>query len=81
MDKLRSEDVQLQEPHAATRRDKGFGGNGAGCEDGLEGMGIHPTTWLDSKQEGFEWRSKGTVVWMHDWYVRLYSFSIRSIDM
>lgn len=29
-----------------------FGGNGAGWEDGLEGLGIHPTTWPDSQKEG-----------------------------
>jgi len=45
-----------------------FGGDGAGWENGLEGMGIHPTTWPDSQQEGFEWRCKNTVVRTHDWY-------------
>ncbi|KAF8758855.1 phospholipase C [Rhizoctonia solani] len=29
-------------------------------EHGLEGMGIHPTKWPDSAQEGFEWDLKGT---------------------
>lgn len=45
-----------------------FGGDGAGWENGLDGMGIHPTTWPDSQQEGFEWRCKNTVVRTHDWY-------------
>ncbi|CAA7267006.1 unnamed protein product [Cyclocybe aegerita] len=45
-----------------------FGGNGAGWEGGLEGLGIHPTTWPDSDQEGFEWELKGTRVRTHDWY-------------
>ncbi|KAF8531624.1 PLC-like phosphodiesterase [Gautieria morchelliformis] len=37
-----------------------FGGNGEGWEGGLEGLGIHPSTWPDSKKEGFEWWLKGT---------------------
>ncbi|THV07832.1 PLC-like phosphodiesterase [Dendrothele bispora CBS 962.96] len=45
-----------------------FGGNGDGWEGGLEGLGIHPTTWPDSKKEGFEWDCKGVRVRMHDWY-------------
>lgn len=44
-----------------------FGGNGAGWEDGLEGLGIHPTTWPDSEKNGFEWELKGTLVKTHDW--------------
>ena len=44
-----------------------FGGDGQGWEDGLEGLGIHPTTWPDSKREGFEWWLKGTIVKTHDW--------------
>ena len=31
-----------------------FGGDGAGWENGLEGLGIHPTTWPDSEKNGFE---------------------------
>ncbi|KAK7449768.1 hypothetical protein VKT23_013243 [Stygiomarasmius scandens] len=45
-----------------------FGGNGDGWEGGLEGLGIHPTTWPDSMKEGFEWNCKGVRVRTHDWY-------------
>ncbi|CAE6471452.1 unnamed protein product [Rhizoctonia solani] len=45
-----------------------FGGDGKEWEHALEGMGIHPTTWPDSRQEGFEWDLKGTTVKTHDWY-------------
>ncbi|KAF8528239.1 PLC-like phosphodiesterase [Hysterangium stoloniferum] len=45
-----------------------FGGDGEGWEDGLEGLGIHPTTWPDSEEDGFEWWLKGTQVKTHDWY-------------
>ncbi|KAH7340197.1 PLC-like phosphodiesterase [Rhizoctonia solani] len=45
-----------------------FGGDGEEWEHGLEGMGIHPTTWPDSRQDGFEWDLKGTTVRTHDWY-------------
>ena len=44
-----------------------FGGDGAGWENGLEGLGIHPTTWPDSEKNGFEWELKGTIVKTHDW--------------
>jgi len=44
-----------------------FGGTGEGWEGGLEGMGIHPSTWPDSSKEGFEWMCKDTVVKIHDW--------------
>ena len=44
-----------------------FGENGAGWENGLEGLGIHPTTWPDSEKNGFEWELKGTIVKTHDW--------------
>jgi 1-phosphatidylinositol phosphodiesterase len=44
-----------------------FGGNGAGWENGLEGLGIHPSTWPDSEKDGFEWELKGTIVKTHDW--------------
>lgn len=46
-----------------------FGGNGDGWEGGLEGLGIHPTTWPDSEKNGFEWELKGTIMKTHDWYV------------
>ncbi|KAJ8495569.1 hypothetical protein ONZ45_g12805 [Pleurotus djamor] len=45
-----------------------FGGNGDGWEGGLEGLGIHPTTWPDSEKSGFTWNCKDTLVRMHDWY-------------
>jgi len=35
----------------------------------LEGLGIHPTTWPDSKKGGFSWQCKDTLVCMHDWWV------------
>ncbi|GJE87940.1 PLC-like phosphodiesterase [Phanerochaete sordida] len=45
-----------------------FGGDGEGWENGVEGIGIHPTTWPDSKKDGFTWDCKNTVVRTHDWY-------------
>ncbi|KAE9398340.1 PLC-like phosphodiesterase [Gymnopus androsaceus JB14] len=45
-----------------------FGGNGAEWENGLEGLGIHPTTWPDSEKEGFTWECKDVHVRTHDWY-------------
>ncbi|KAI0345213.1 PLC-like phosphodiesterase [Trametopsis cervina] len=45
-----------------------FGGDGEGWEGGLEGMGIHPTSWPDSKKDGFSWDCKNTTVRIHDWY-------------
>lgn len=45
-----------------------FGGDGSGWEDGLEGLGIHPTNWPDSAKYGFEWDCKEVVVKTHDWY-------------
>lgn len=44
-----------------------FGGNGDGWEGGLEGMGIHPTSWPDSEKIGFTWDCKNTLVRTHDW--------------
>jgi 1-phosphatidylinositol phosphodiesterase len=49
-----------------------FGGNGDGWDGGLEGLGIHPTTWPDSEKNGFEWELKGTRVRTHDWYICLF---------
>ena len=46
-----------------------FGGNGDGWDNGLEGLGIHPTTWPDSEKNGFTWQCKDTLVRTHDWYV------------
>lgn len=45
-----------------------FGGDGSGWHGGLEGLGIHPTTWPDSAKEGFTWHCKDTLVRTHDWY-------------
>lgn len=56
-----------------------FGVDGAAWPEGLEGIGIHPTTWPDSKKEGFEWDLKGTRVRTHDWYVTTQLFSLVSI--
>lgn len=44
-----------------------FGGNGEDWENGLEGIGMHPTTWPDSEKHGFSWDCKGTLVRTHDW--------------
>ncbi|WVO13141.1 hypothetical protein L204_100753 [Cryptococcus depauperatus] len=33
-----------------------------------EGMGIHPSTWPDSKREGFVWDCGGTPFRIQDWY-------------
>lgn len=44
-----------------------FGGNGDGWENGLEGLGIHPSTWPDSEKYGFFWQCKDTLVRTHDW--------------
>lgn len=33
------------------------------------GMGIRPTTWPNSRQEGFEWDCYGTKVRTIDWFV------------
>ncbi|KAF8881953.1 PLC-like phosphodiesterase [Gymnopilus junonius] len=53
-----------------------FGGDGDGWEGGLEGIGIHPTTWPDSVKDGFEWELKGTLVKTSDWYAIPSFFSI-----
>ncbi|KAG8970823.1 hypothetical protein FRC03_000040 [Tulasnella sp. 419] len=45
-----------------------FGVDGTGWDDGLEGLGIHPTNWPNSRKEGFEWVCKDTTFKMHDWY-------------
>lgn len=44
-----------------------FGGNGAGWEGRLEGMGIHPTKWPNNEKEGFAWSCKDTLVRTQDW--------------
>ncbi|KAJ7090377.1 PLC-like phosphodiesterase [Mycena belliarum] len=43
-------------------------GNGDGWEDGLNGMGIHPTYWPDSVKDGFSWMCNDTTVYTNDWY-------------
>lgn len=45
-----------------------FGGDGSIWENGLEGLGIHPTAWPDSDKAGFTWTLKGTLVRTQDWY-------------
>ncbi|PPR00050.1 hypothetical protein CVT24_009006 [Panaeolus cyanescens] len=59
---------RLQEVRGKVIMFSRFGGNGDGWPGGLEGLGIHPTTWPDSAKEGFEWELKGTTVRTHDWY-------------
>jgi 1-phosphatidylinositol phosphodiesterase len=44
-----------------------FGGNGAGWDGRLEGMGIHPTKWPNNEKEGFAWYCKDTLVRTQDW--------------
>ena len=43
-----------------------FGGDGSGWDRGLEGLGIHPTTWPDSSKEVFTWMCKDTLVRTQD---------------
>ncbi|KAH9977303.1 PLC-like phosphodiesterase [Lactifluus volemus] len=43
-------------------------GDGTGWNGGLEGMGIHPTTWPDSAKQGFTWTCKDVTVRTQDWY-------------
>jgi len=50
-----------------------FGGNGDGWENGLEGLGIHPTNWPDSASTSFTWTCKDTLVRTQDWY-QIHSF-------
>ena len=38
-----------------------------GEKEWLEGMGAHPSTWPDSRREGFEWFCAGTRVRTQDW--------------
>ncbi|KAI1784239.1 PLC-like phosphodiesterase [Ganoderma leucocontextum] len=45
-----------------------FGGDGSQWENGLEGLGIHPTAWPDSDKDGFTWTLNGTLVRTQDWY-------------
>ncbi|GJJ11957.1 hypothetical protein Clacol_006195 [Clathrus columnatus] len=45
-----------------------FGGDGRGWEGGLNGIGIHPPSWPDSKEDGFDWWSGNTLVKVQDWY-------------
>ncbi len=35
----------------------------------VEGMGVHPYTWPDSRRDGFEWWCGGTRVRTQDWWV------------
>lgn len=53
-----------------------FGGDGAGWEGGLEGMGIHPTSWPDSSKEIFSWTCKDVLVRTQDWCVSSLSYAL-----
>jgi 1-phosphatidylinositol phosphodiesterase len=52
-----------------------FGGDGAAWEGGLEGLGIHPTRWPDSAEQGFSWTCKDVLVRTQDWCAAPVSFS------
>jgi 1-phosphatidylinositol phosphodiesterase len=52
-----------------------FGGDGAAWEGGLEGMGIHPTTWPDSAKEVFSWTCKDVQVRTQDWCVAPFTYA------
>lgn len=41
-----------------------------------DGLGIHPSTWPDSRPEGFSWDCGGTTVRTQDWYRVPYFFQI-----
>jgi len=45
-----------------------FGKDGEGWEGGLNGIGIHPPIWPDSRREGFEWEIENARVRVQDWY-------------
>jgi 1-phosphatidylinositol phosphodiesterase len=45
-----------------------FGKDGEDWEGGLNGIGIHPPIWPDSRQEGFEWEIENARVRVQDWY-------------
>lgn len=45
-----------------------FGKDGKGWEGGLNGIGIHPPIWPDSRREGFEWEMGNARVRVQDWY-------------
>lgn len=58
-----------------------FGGQtGEGWEDGVRGMGIHPTRWPDSAKDGFDFELEDTRVRVQDWYAPFYlSILTRSV--
>lgn len=39
-----------------------------GNKDWIDGLGIHPYTWPDSRRQGFEWDCEGTRFRIQDWY-------------
>lgn len=47
-----------------------FGGDGAGWEGGLDGVGIHPTRWPDSPNYVWNWECGDTTFQQEDWYAR-----------
>lgn len=57
-----------------------FGVRGEDWAGGLEGMGIHPTTWPNSIRDGFSWTCKETTVRVQDWcvFILLFYFSVGS---
>jgi len=52
-----------------------FGVDGGAWEGGLEGMGIHPTTWPDSEKEPFSWICKDVLVRTQDWCVVVFLYA------
>lgn len=53
-----------------------FGGDGRGWQGGLNGLGIHPPQWPDSREDGFDWWLGETQIKVQDWLV-YFSFVIR----
>ena len=48
-------------------------GDGTGWDGGLNGMGIHPTTWPDSPPQTWTWDCGDTTFRCQDWYVPIHS--------
>lgn len=53
---------------------------GAGADEWGKGMGVHPSTWPDSRREGFEWECAGTTVRTQDWWVGSVKASQSPVD-
>jgi 1-phosphatidylinositol phosphodiesterase len=56
-----------------------FGGDGAEWDGGLEGLGIHPSSWPDSEKWGFTWNCKNTLVRTHDWSASLIPYTVSQL--